>query len=651
MVLKIKEKITGEPGDLQRLVSELGSLREELREKDQKLDNIEAKHRNLVKLARDGIMTFDLKGNIISVNPSFMRLTGFSKDEIVGRHISQLPTLRKTDMAGFLKMFKSLLLGKVFKNTEFIYKRKDGQVRDGMASLSFYKNNGKISGVQAILSDVTEQKKIKEDLIESERRYRNLIETAPDGIVTLNAKGFITLVNPAFEKLSGYSENELVGKHFLKFPTAQFAKGLDYLKIFHAILRGRKPARLKYQYKRKDGEIRFAEAEIGLIKENGRLSEAQAICRDIKENKKAEEAIKDHDRRYFTFFENSPMPITVKDLSVIKKLLDRLKEKKVKDLRKYLDTNFYRIMPAILKVKLLEANKALLKMLEASSKEDLINNLGKIFSKDLFNYYKEAIIAYSKGKKEFSGETIFNTLKGNKVNVYMRMNIVPGSGDTLKKVLSTAIDITRQKKSDEELKESRNKLEKTLNGTINALASMAESRDPYTAGHQKRVTRLAVAIAQDMGQDEKTIEAVRTAALLHDIGKINVPSSILTKPGKISDIEFDMAKIHPQVGYEILKKIDFPWPIADIILQHHEKLDGSGYPEGLKEKDIKVEAKILAVADVVEAMSSNRPYRPSLGLNEAVKEITGGKGRIYDPITVDTCLKILKGKRLSLFDH
>ena len=180
---------------------------------------------------------------------------------------------------------------------------------------------------------------------------------------------------------------------------------------------------------------------------------------------------------------------------------------------------------------------------------------------------------------------------------------------------------------------------------------MAESRDPYTAGHQKRVTRLAVAIAQEMGLDENIQEAVRIAALVHDIGKINVPSSILTRPGKISEIEFDMTKIHPQIGYEILKNIDFPWPIADIILQHHEKLDGSGYPKGLKEKDITIEAKILAVADVVEAMSSNRPYRPALGLNKAIKEITNGKGKIYGPVMVDSCLKILKGKKLDFFDH
>ena len=208
-----------------------------------------------------------------------------------------------------------------------------------------------------------------------------------------------------------------------------------------------------------------------------------------------------------------------------------------------------------------------------------------------------------------------------------------------------------QEKLNKELKESYLKLKKTFSDTIEALSAMSESWDPYTAGHQKRVTRLAVAVSREMGLDKNIIKTVKMAALIHDIGKINVPSSILTKPGKISDIEFDMAKLHPKIGYEILKNINFPYPIADIILQHHEKLDGSGYPKGLKEKDITFEAKILAVCDVVEAMSSNRPYRPALGLNEAIKEIALGKGKIYDSAIVDSCLKVLKEMKLSLFDH
>lgn len=206
-------------------------------------------------------------------------------------------------------------------------------------------------------------------------------------------------------------------------------------------------------------------------------------------------------------------------------------------------------------------------------------------------------------------------------------------------------DITERKKAEVKLKTSYTQLQKTLNDIINTLASIVETRDPYTSGHQKRVALLAIAIAKELGLDKDKIDALSTAALIHDIGKINIPPSILARPGKISDLEYSMVKTHPQVGYDMIKSIKFPWPIADIILQHHERLDGSGYPKGLKEKDIVLEAKILAVADVVEAMASHRPYRPSLGMNKAIEEITKNRGLLYDPKIVDICRKVLFEKK------
>ncbi|MCJ7665543.1 MAG: HD-GYP domain-containing protein, partial [Actinobacteria bacterium] len=185
---------------------------------------------------------------------------------------------------------------------------------------------------------------------------------------------------------------------------------------------------------------------------------------------------------------------------------------------------------------------------------------------------------------------------------------------------------------------------KTLEGAINTLAAIVETKDPYTYGHQQRVCKLAMTIAKELGLEENRIEAVRVSALIHDIGKVNIPASILSKPGKLTDIEFEMIKTHPQLSYDMLKNIDFPLPIVDIIIQHHEKLDGSGYPRGLKGKDIMLEAKILTVADVLEAMSSHRPYRPALGINIAVEEIKKNKGILYDPAVVNSCIKIITKK-------
>ena len=197
---------------------------------------------------------------------------------------------------------------------------------------------------------------------------------------------------------------------------------------------------------------------------------------------------------------------------------------------------------------------------------------------------------------------------------------------------------------EEERKRAKQKLQKTLEETIHALASAIEMRDPYTAGHQKRVTKLACAIAKEMGLSKEQIEGIRMAGLIHDIGKISIPSEILTKPGKLNDLECSLIKTHPQAGYNILKGIEFPWPVAQIVLQHHEMMDGSGYPQGLCGKDILLEAGILAVADVVEAMSSHRPYRPAYGIDKALEEISKNKGILYDPEVVNACLRLFNQK-------
>lgn len=203
-------------------------------------------------------------------------------------------------------------------------------------------------------------------------------------------------------------------------------------------------------------------------------------------------------------------------------------------------------------------------------------------------------------------------------------------------------DISERKRAEEEQKRNYQKLKETLEGTIAALAATVESRDLYTSGHQKRVAKLAVAIAKQMNLSEEQIFGVRLSALIHDIGKIAVPLEILNKPGKLSEDEFAKIEVHSQVAYEILKKIEFPWPIAQVVAQHHERLNGSGYPKKLSGEEIQLEARILSVADVVEAMASVRPYRPALGIEKALEEITAKKGVLYDSKVVEACVKIFK---------
>ncbi len=205
-------------------------------------------------------------------------------------------------------------------------------------------------------------------------------------------------------------------------------------------------------------------------------------------------------------------------------------------------------------------------------------------------------------------------------------------------------DITHQKRVEKERQEMQDKLLNAMHAAIEAIAMTTERRDPYTAGHQRRVSQLAGAMALEMGLTEFQIEGIELAGSIHDIGKINVPADILSKPRSLNELEFGLVKEHSQSAYNILKTIDFPWPIAEIVLQHHERLDGTGYPAGLKGDDIRLEAKILAVADVVEAMASHRPHRPAHTVEVALDEIRGKRAEAYDAASVDACLGLFNDR-------
>jgi len=192
------------------------------------------------------------------------------------------------------------------------------------------------------------------------------------------------------------------------------------------------------------------------------------------------------------------------------------------------------------------------------------------------------------------------------------------------------------------------RLARIMESTILALVATVEKRDPYTAGHERRVAQLSVAIAGELNLSAERIRGLELAAMIHDIGKIEIPAEILSRPGKLNEIEYSLVKSHPQAGYEILKNIDFPWPIAQIVQQHHEKLDGSGYPKGLRGDEILLESRILSVADVVEAISSHRPYRPGWGIDVALGEVIKARNIQYDAVVVDACVRLFREKGFHL---
>jgi PAS domain S-box-containing protein len=208
-------------------------------------------------------------------------------------------------------------------------------------------------------------------------------------------------------------------------------------------------------------------------------------------------------------------------------------------------------------------------------------------------------------------------------------------------------DITRQKAAEDLLNETAKRLRKTVDGAITAIITMTEMRDPFTAGHQRRVAKLATLVAKQMGLDDFQIEGLYVAASIHDVGKICIPSELLSKPTTLTSYEFEIVKTHVLSGVDIIKAVDFPWPVTRTIAEHHERLDGSGYPYGLKEDQISIEGKILAVCEVLEAMASRKPYREGLGINRAIDEIIQNRGILYDRRVVDTCQKLFLSKKLS----
>jgi PAS domain S-box-containing protein len=242
-------------------------------------------------------------------------------------------------------------------------------------------------------------------------------------------------------------------------------------------------------------------------------------------------------------------------------------------------------------------------------------------------------------------ETVFRHKDGRRINVEINAAAITYQDKSADLIIIR--DVTQRRHTEEELNQTLGKLRKAMGATIQAVSLTIESRDPYTAGHQRRVADLARAIASKMELPREEIDGLRMGASVHDLGKISIPAEILSKPGRLNENEFRLIKNHPQVGYNILKQIDFPWPIAEMVLQHHERMNGSGYPHGLSGEEILLTSRILGVADVVEAMVSHRPYRTAHTLDEAMSEIAVNRGTLYDSTAVDACVKILEHGNFS----
>jgi len=284
------------------------------------------------------------------------------------------------------------------------------------------------------------------------------------------------------------------------------------------------------------------------------------------------------------------------------------------------------------------SNPAICSMLGYSQEELDEMAIGNIHPKELLEYVVSEFEALAKGEKTLSEG--LPCLRKDGTIMYADVKSAQALLDGTECIIGFFTDTTERMLAERERKQNTEKILKAMGDTIKAMAMTVEIKDPYTSGHQQRVSNLATCIAQEMKLTDEQIKGISIAGTIHDIGKMYVPSEILSKPGQLNAIEFALVKMHSQAGYEILKIIEFPWPVAQTVLQHHERMDGSGYPDHLSGKDIILEAKIIAVADVVEAIASHRPYRPALGIDKALDEISRRKGVLYDSNVVDACLTL-----------
>lgn len=346
--------------------------------------------------------------------------------------------------------------------------------------------------------------------------------------------------------------------------------------------------------------------------QDGKVIKVQGVMQDITELKRSEIASQRNLMKYQTLFENSQEALMI-------------------------------FSPQ--SGKFTKANQATLTLFGAKTEEEFLSigpeNVSPPFQTDGYASDEKAAkmiaIAMEKGSNFFEWQ--HQRFNGEVFDADVMLTRIQ-NGEIEPYIQATVRDISERKHSEE-------RLHHALIGAIQAIAGIVEMRDPYTAGHEKRVALLACAIAKEMGLDEDRIEGLQLAAEIHDLGKVQIPAEILVKPTRLNELEFKMIQTHPEAGYEILKDINFPWPIAEMIRQHHEKLDGSGYPRGLKDDDILLEARILCVADIVESMASHRPYRPSLGIDAALDEIQQLRGTKLDAYIVDVCITLFKEKEFS----
>jgi PAS domain S-box-containing protein len=594
------------------------------RKLEEKMSDLEGAHRKLKCLEEqyrlsfenvtDIVWTIDADFNVQKMSPSVERMLGYESQDFISRSVFDLvKMLTPESMERATAEIHSVLSGQTVPVSVYSLVARDGTVKHGEFSGAPILRDGEIVGMVSVIRDITERKRVEEELRKKEARFRDLFQEAPVGYFEYDTQGLITRVNRTELDMLGYSGEEMVGRPVWKFiaeeETARqqiLAKLAGALTSFQGFER---------TYRRKDGTLFPVLIQDRLMKdEQGNVTGIRCAIQDITDRKRAEEKLAESEKKYRDLYDFLPIPVYEMDFEA----------------------------------NITSANRAIYETF-GGTEDDLKAgfNAWQMLSPECIDASSRNIQRLLQGEKIEGTEYTVTRLDGSVFPAMIVSSVIYDRGKPVG-LRGAVIDITERKQAEEMLLKTAERLRRSLAGTVQAMSMAVEARDPYTAGHQRRSADLARTIAAEMGFDEDRTDFVRIATTIHDLGKISVPAEILSKPTRLRDLEYELIKSHSQAGYEILRDIDFPWPVADVILQHHERMDGSGYPQGLKGDAILLEARIMAVADVVEAIASHRPYRPALGIDAALEEISKNRGILYDPDVTDACLKLFHEKGYNL---
>ena len=614
----------------------------------EELQRSEKQYRELFENAIEGIYQTTPEGKFISVNPTFARMFGYSPPEEIMEQVTNIGKQLYVNPEDRERFKKDLADKGYVEGVKTEVRRKDGStfwisinahvVRDDTGKILYYEGTSmditerKRAEAQllvahaetrvalekanqsrrALLSVTEDQKRAEEILLNEKEKFLALLDNAPFGMVMISQNGTITYTNQKFEEIFGYEPKEIPdGRTWFRKAYPDTAYRHEVISAWKDDLEGSRVGQQRpkvFTATCKDGSTKIINFISVLLATGDNLM----ACEDITVRKQAEESLRQTETKYRSIFDNAVEGI-------------------------------FQTSP---EGKFLSANPAMARMAGYDSTEELMSSVTDIGKQLYVNPNDRAtFITLMKEKGGVEGFEVEHYRKDRSIFwASINAHAVKDETGNILNFEGTFEDITPRKQAEEELATTLESLRRAIGATIQVIVATVEVRDPYTAGHQRRVTDLARAIATELGLSADKIEGIRMAGTIHDIGKISIPAEILSKPTKLTDIEFALVKSHAQYGYEILKNVESSWPLAQIVLQHHERLDGSGYPQGLKDGNILMEANIIAVADVVESMASHRPYRPALGIEAALAEIEKNKGVLYDEKAGEACLRLFREK-------